>query len=115
MDRDLKTHACLWTKTPLPTDGTLVGSEIIINNDRKLNACYQIAKIEKDRDLYKVDCGEVCFIRGFVDNRDYGKGYTYNFDEGAEWVIPQHARLAQRDRNVVTVSATDQAEVAIRQ
>lgn len=113
MDRDLKTHACLWTKTPLPTDGTLVGAAIIIANDRRQNACYTIAGIAKDGDLYKVDCGEVCFIRGFVDNTDYSKGYTYNFEPGAAWAIPQRARLARTGASVVQAEATAPLTVAL--
>lgn len=111
MDRELKTHACLWTRTPLPTDGTLIGSEIIVANDRKLNACYTIAGIQKDGDLYKVDCGEVCFVRGFVDDRDYSQGYTYNFTEGAEWAIPQQARLSHESSGALHVTMTGPLEV----
>jgi hypothetical protein len=112
MDRELKTHACVWTETPLPTDGTLVGSEIIIGNDRALNACYTIAKIEQDGGLYKVDCGEVCFVRGFVDDRDYSKGYTYNFAEGSAWVIPQHARLSRQPGGVLHAAMTGPLAIA---
>lgn len=88
MDKDAQGDGYIWVDTPLPTDDTLVGRQIIINNDRVRNACYTIAGIEQDGDRWKVNCGRVSFIRGYVDGADYSKGYLYNFDEGAEFIIP---------------------------
>ena len=88
MDKDMEGNGCLWVDTELPTDGSLAGSEIIIANDRVRNACYTIHAVEQDGELWRVDCGDVCFIRQFVDNYDYSKGYIYDFAEGANWCIP---------------------------
>ncbi len=95
MDKDMTGHGCIWTDAELPTDGRLNGAEIIIENDRKRNACYTIEAVEKDGDLWRIDCGEVAFIRGFVDVYDYSKGYEYNFNEGADWVIPNSISLSR--------------------
>lgn len=113
MDREMKTPSCVYTTTPLPLDDALKGCEIIISNDRKLNACYTIDKVTKEGDLYKIDCGDVCFIRGFVDNMDYSKGYVYNFDEGAEWIIPNRARIVRQGEHVVSLNASAPLEVSI--
>lgn len=115
MDREMKSRCSIWTKTPLPTNGTLNGCEVIVNNDGKVNATYTIAGVTRDGDLYKVDCGEVCFIRGFVDNMDYGKGYVYNFEEGAQWTIPNRVRVARHDKNRLAVTTSAPLELALPQ
>jgi hypothetical protein len=121
MDRGMKDHCCVWVKEPLPVGEVLRGSEIIIANDRRspasarLNACYTVDNVQKDGDLYKVDCGDVCFIRGFVDLKDYSKGYVYNFEEGAEWIIPTKARLALGPNQTAAIAANAKMEVNLPQ
>ncbi len=92
LQRELQGRGYLWVDTPLPLGDVLKGSEILIENDRRLNACYRIEGVAKEGDRYRIDCGEVSFIRGFRDPMDYRKGYVYNFEEGAAWVIPIQAR-----------------------
>ena len=103
MDRDLSGHGSVWVETELPTDDTLAGSEIIIENDRVRNAVYTIESVEKDGELYRIDCGEVAFTRSFLDPMDYSKGYKYNFEEGAGFIIPNriHVRGGNAGRTVV--------------
>ncbi len=115
MDKDMQGHGHIWVDTPLPTDDTLRGAEIIIQNDRQRNAVYTIEAIEQDGELYRIDCGEVCFIREFVDRADYSKGYLYNFDAGAEWMIPHRVYVERRRDNVVVADTTSQAELVVSQ
>lgn len=52
--------------------------------------------VERDGGLCRVDCGDVCFVRTFKDVKDYGKGYVYNFEEGAAFVIPNRLHVDRR-------------------
>ena len=61
MDKDMKGRGYIWVDTGLLTDDTLAGCEIIIANDRERNGVYTIEAVEKDGELCKIDCGEVCF------------------------------------------------------
>lgn len=105
MDRDMTGHGYIWVDTELPIGDTLKGSEIIIDNDRSRNACYTIEGVQRDEGLSRIDCGEMCFIRGFNDITDYEKGYQYNFKEKASWIIPHRARLAWRDEHAFEIEA----------
>ena len=96
MDRGLVERGHVWVDAELPVDGSLIGSEIIIDTDGELNGSYTIHGVVKDGDLFRVDCSNVCFVRGFKDSKDYGKGYVYNFEEGAGWVIPNRVHVDRR-------------------
>jgi hypothetical protein len=96
MDRGLVERGHVWVDTDLPTDGSLIGSEIIIENDGELNASYTIHGVQEHDGRYRVDCGNVCFVRAFTDPMDYGKGYVYNFEEGGAWVIPNRLHVDRR-------------------
>ncbi len=115
MDKDMEGHGYVWVDTALPTDETLHGSEIIIENDRERNACYRIEGVEKDGALYKIDCGAVCFVRGFVDRNDYSKGYVYNFEEGAAWVIPHSVYIERRNDQTIAARTSAEVELSIAQ
>ncbi len=90
MDRDMEEDGRIWVDAEIPTDDTLVGESIIIENDGQRNACYTIERVERDGDLTMLSLGDVSFVRDFVDRDDYSKGYVYNFEEGAAFSIPQH-------------------------
>jgi hypothetical protein len=90
MDRDMVDDGRIWVDADLPVDGTLVGERIIIDNDDVRNACYTIHAVERDGDLTMLSLGDVSFVREFIDNTDYSKGYVYNFEEGAGFSIPHH-------------------------
>ena len=96
MDQGVVDRGHVWVNTELPVDGSLTGLEIIIENDGKLNASYTIGGVQKDGDLYRVDCGDVCFVRGFRNPKDYTEGYVHNFEEGAGWVIPNKVHVDRR-------------------
>lgn len=70
---------------------TTAGLQIIVNNDRVRNGCYDIVKAEKDPETegqWNITCGPGSFIRGFVDVKDYSKGYSYNIKEGQDFYVP---------------------------
>jgi len=96
MDRGLVEHGNIWVDTPLPTDGSLNGSQLIIENDGELNACYTIEGITEEDGLFRIDCGEVSFVRRYKDLKDYDKGFVYNCEIGDAWLIPHliHVDLA---------------------
>ena len=49
--------------------------------------------VTKEDDLYRIDCGDVGFVRRFRDTQDYNKGYFYNFEVGDDWIIPLHLHV----------------------
>src|SRR5690606_38098182 len=66
-------------------------SQIIFDNDKERNACYDILHAEKEMNdplTWKITCGPGSFVRGFVDENNYGKGYVYNIAEGQKFEIP---------------------------
>ncbi len=87
-DQQLASNGHLWVDTPLPTDGSLRGAQLIIANDRQRNACYTIESVERDGDRTRIGVGRVSFIRGYRDPNDYAKGFVYEFAVGAEFIIP---------------------------
>jgi hypothetical protein len=111
MKKDMAGEGYVWVDTPLPLDAALVGQQMIIANDRVRNACYTIQSVVKDGDLYKVNLGEVCFIRGYRDRNDYGKGFVYDFVEGAPFIVPLAVRAYRQAPNTYRVQATAPVEV----
>ena len=111
MDKDMEGKGYVWVDLPLPTDGALAGQQMIIENDRARNACYTIESVEQDGELYKVCLGEVCFVRGYADPKDYSKGFVYNFEEGAPFIIPHAVRVSARGDNAYEVQATGEVEL----
>lgn len=91
MDRDTEGEGFVWVRGDIPDGAKLAGRHIIIRNDRVLNACYRIQSAERQGGLWKLSCGDVSFVRGYADAADYGKGFTYNFQEGAAFSIPLDA------------------------
>jgi hypothetical protein len=91
----------------------LRGQQMIIQNDRVRNACYEIESVTKEGDLYKVSLGEVCFIREFKDRADYTKGYTYEFEEGAPFIIPHNVSVTRTTDHSYRVRMTTTAELAV--
>jgi hypothetical protein len=97
---------------PLPLGAALLNQQMIVANDRVRNACYTIQYVVQDGDLYKVDLGEVCFIRDYRDRSDYSKGFVYDFTEGAPFIIPLAVHVCRQGPNTYRVQATGTVEVA---
>ena len=66
----------------------LKGKQVYFRNDYKNTGCYDIVNAVQDGDLVKLTCGPGTFARGFVDVKDYSKGYEYNLIEGKPLGIP---------------------------
>ena len=115
MDRDLIDDGRIWVEAELPTGDTLVGQQIVIENDGARNACYTIERVERDGDLTMLSLGDVSFVRDFVDRSDYSKGYVYDFEEGAAFTIPHHVSLDRRGANAAEVLTTGQASLTVRE
>ncbi len=115
MDRDMTDDGRIWVDTELPTDGTLVGEQIIIENDDVRNACYTIERVERDGELTMLSLGDVSFVRDFVDRNDYSKGYVYNFEEGAGFTIPHHVAVSLRSANMAEIDTTGRATFEVRE
>jgi oligo-alginate lyase len=100
MNRQLDGGGLIWIDAPLPKDGSLVGQYIHVANDNERDATYRIESAESDGKLTKLNCGSISFVRGYagptkeVRSRplpsDYGKGFIYDFEEGAVFRIPLH-------------------------
>ena len=115
MDRDMVEDGRIWVDTELPTDGTLVGEQIIIDNDDVRNACYTIEGVERDGDLTMLSVGKVSFVRDFVDRNDYSLGYVFNFEEGATFSIPHHVTLSLRPGNTAEILTTGRASFEVKE
>ncbi|MBI5380371.1 MAG: heparinase II/III family protein [Opitutae bacterium] len=98
MNRELGGGALLWTNVELPVDGRLNGKYIHLATDTDRDATYQIRKVTRDGALWKIDCGDITFVRGYQGPtmtlrhqtvpKDYTQGYLYDFEEGAAFSIP---------------------------
>ncbi len=88
MDRDTQGDGQIWVRGDIPDAASIMGRQIIIENDRALNACYRIGGVWREGDLWRISCGPVSFVRGYQDASDYSKGFVYNFEEGAAFTIP---------------------------
>jgi len=114
MDRDMEGDGRIWVDAELPTDGTLAGQSIIIENDGVRNACYTIERAERDGELTMLSLGRVAFVRDFANRDDYAQGYVYNFEEGAAFSIPHHVLVQRRADNVTDVTTTAPVGVSVQ-
>jgi hypothetical protein len=90
----------IWIDAPAAAKDSLVGQYIHIANDNERDATYRIDSAEPDGKLLKLNCGPITFVRGYagptkeVRSRplpsDYGKGFIYDFEEGAAFSVPLH-------------------------
>lgn len=90
MEKDPRKPASVLVQSDIPSTATLTGEHIIFANDGERNACYRISSVAAEGNTSKISCGPVSFVRGFIDRRDYSKGYVYEFDEGTSFTIPTH-------------------------
>lgn len=101
MNKELDGGGVIWVDAALPSDGSLVGQQLVVRNDNERDACYTIRSVSKDGDLTKVDCGPISFVRSYAGPtmklrgqsvpKDYAHGYVYDFKEGDGFAIPMHA------------------------
>jgi len=115
MDKDMVGKGNVWVDCPLPEGDVLRGQQMIISNDRVRNACYEIENVAREGNLWRVCLGDVCFIRGFKDPNDYSKGYVYEFEEGAPFIIPHAVHIMRRNDNTYHIRQTGQAELHVPQ
>ena len=81
----------IYTKAPLPTDGSLNGRWMMVENDNERDACYRIREVRREGDQTVLEVGDVDFVRGMVDERDYSRGTLYEISRGDQFVIPLSA------------------------
>lgn len=102
MNRELSGDGWIVVDAELPTDGSLVGQQLMVETKTDRDASYTITKVERDGDgRTRISCGPVSFVRGYagptheirgqVLPRSYDKGFAYDFEEGAAFTIPTHA------------------------
>ncbi len=113
MDKDMEGKGYVWVDCALPTDDALVGQQMIIENDRARNACYTIESVAQEGNLYKVCLGDVSFVRGYLDNKDYSKGFVYNFEAGAAFIIPHVVGVTRKGDYAYAVRATGDVELTV--
>lgn len=111
-DREMDDDNRVYTAASLPEDD-LVGEEIIIQNDRARNACYRIHKIERENGRTEISLGDVTFVRGFADPRDYDSGYAFNFAPGDPFRIPNHVCAMRHPNGVWEIAATCVCELSV--
>ena len=71
------------TDADLPGEGSIEGRYLSVENDNERDACYRIRGAVRQGDQTVIDVGDVDFVRGMVDELDYSKGFTYDFEVGA--------------------------------
>jgi hypothetical protein len=101
MNRELAGGGWIVVDRELPTDASLVGQYIMIDNKNERDACYKISSVEKVDGGTRISCGPISFIRGFdgptmqvrnqIVAKDYQGGFLYDFEPGATFHIPSHA------------------------
>jgi hypothetical protein len=55
----------------------------------------------------------VTFVRGYADGKDYSKGYVYNFEEGAAFIIPHAVRVLRQSDDCYSVQTTGDATLTV--
>jgi len=87
-EKDPKKAAIAWVKIVEGDAKAMAGQQIIFDNDKVRNACYDVKSVEQDGEFWKLECGPGNFVRGFIDENDYSKGHVYNIKEGAKFYAP---------------------------
>jgi hypothetical protein len=72
----------IWTETSPPEDGALAGSYLSVRNDNERDACYRIESVTREGGRTRIGVGDQDFVRGMVDDLDYGKGFLFDFEPG---------------------------------
>ena len=75
------------TDADLPSEGSIDGCYLSVENDNDRDACYRIRQAVRKGDETVIDVGDVDFVRGMVDDLDYSKGFTYDFEPGATFRV----------------------------
>ena len=78
----------IYTDALLPTDGSLTGRWVMVDNDNERDACYRIRAVRREGNQIILEVGDVDFVRGMVDERDYSQGTLYEIAGGDRFVIP---------------------------
>lgn len=92
----------------VPADGRLTGSWLRVDNDGVRDACYTIHGAARQPDgSIRLDLGDTTLVRGFLDDSDYSRGFTYNVKRGQRVEIQSvvHLRFIAGQPQVVTANA----------
>ncbi len=97
-DREMDDHNCIYTDAALPLGDALAGSWLRIANDGKQDACYEIREVRREKGRTVIDLGDITFIRGVKNPKNYAAGYRYNFETGQRFEIPTCAWVSGREK-----------------
>ena len=75
------------TEADLPDEGSIEGCYLSVENDNERDACYRIRQAVREGGQTVIDLGNVDFVRGMVDDLDYAKGFTYDFEVEATFRV----------------------------
>lgn len=100
MDKNLDGKGWILVDTKLPVDGSLIGSQIIIDTKSERDASYTIKDVQREGKQTKIFCGAISFVSGFKGGnmvvrtttvpKTYEEGYRYDFEQGATFNIASH-------------------------
>ncbi|MBQ9967413.1 MAG: Ig-like domain-containing protein, partial [Oscillospiraceae bacterium] len=79
------------------TSAELTGRWIYVETDGIENGAYRIFGAEVKDDTAVLELRHQTLVRDYVDKMDFSKGYKYNIDEGASFVIPLSASFDVSD------------------
>jgi hypothetical protein len=72
----------------LPAGERLAGAMLRVHTDGPRDACFTIRGVSNAADgTTEIDLGDVTFVQDVKDQRDYSKGYVYDFAVGDAWDI----------------------------
>lgn len=78
----------------LPTDGSLIGEQIMIATTGRSDASYTIKEITREGNQSKIYCGPISFVNALKDSNSTTlspENLLYDFEEGATFKITSHA------------------------
>ncbi len=78
----------------LPEGERLAGAMLRVHTNGPRDACYTIRGVSKAVDgTSEIDLGNLTFVQDVKDQKDYSKGYLYDFEVGDAWEIQTVAQV----------------------
>lgn len=100
MNKELSGGGWILVDTKLPTNGSLIGEQIIMATTAEKDASYTIKSVVREGDLTRIYCGPINFVRDYAGGKmevrtfevpkTYKEGYLHDFEEGASFRITSH-------------------------
>jgi hypothetical protein len=78
----------------LPAGERLAGAMLRVHTNGPRDACYAVRGVSRAADgTSEIDLGGVTFVQDVQDQKDYARGYVYDFEVGDAWEIQTVAQV----------------------